>query len=67
MDLIRAFSCDDANAYVIGGLLAGAFVGELVYASGARVRIRRLWLLAGMVAGVLVGGVSYWLLNGGCM
>jgi hypothetical protein len=34
MDLSRAFSCDDANVQVIGGLLVGAFVGELVYVSG---------------------------------
>jgi hypothetical protein len=42
MDLIRTFGCDDANAYLIIGLLLGGFVGEVVYLSGARTRLRRL-------------------------
>ncbi|MGE7471024.1 hypothetical protein ACQKLX_16380 [Bosea sp. NPDC003192] len=66
MDLIRTFGCDDANAYLIIGLLLGGFVGEVVYLSGARTRLRRLWFLGGTVVGVFAGSASYWLLNGSC-
>ena len=67
MDLIKVFACDGSNAYILMGLLLGGFVGELVYASGRRIRIRRLWFLAGMSIGALAGGAVYWLLNGSCM
>lgn len=67
MNVIRAFSCDDANAYLIIGLLLGGFIGEVVYLSGARTRIRRFWFLAGTVIGVFAGSTSYWLMNGRCL
>jgi hypothetical protein len=67
MDLIRAFSCDDANAYLIIGLLLGGFIGEVIYLSGARTRSRRVWFLAGTVVGVFAGSAAYWLLNGRCL
>jgi hypothetical protein len=64
MDVIMALSCDDASAYLILGLLLGGFVGEAIYLSGARTRIRRLWFLAGTVVGVFAGSAAYRLLNG---
>ncbi len=66
MDAVRVFACDGANAYLIIGLLLGGFRGEVVYLSGARARIRRLWFLGGMVVGVLAAGIAFWLLNGSC-
>ena len=66
MDAIRVFACDQANAYLIIGLLLGGFGGEVVYLSGARARIRRLWFLGGMVVGVLAAATAFWLLNGSC-
>lgn len=66
MDLIRIFRCDDANAYLIIGLLLGGLAGELIYLIGARIRIRRLWFLAGMTIGVLAGAAVYWSLNINC-
>jgi len=62
----KVFACDEANAYLIVGLLLGGFAGEVVYLSGARLRIRRLWFLPGMVVGVLAAGTAFWLLNGSC-
>jgi len=67
MDLIRVFSCEEANAYLIIGLLLGGFVGQLIYAAGSRTRITRLWFLAGMVSGVFAAAAVYLVLNGKCM
>jgi hypothetical protein len=51
MDAIRVFRCDDANAFL--GLLLGGFVVEVIYRSGDRTRIRRLWFLSGAIVGAL--------------
>lgn len=67
-DYIRVFSCESAHPFLVGGLLASALVGF----AWSRVQpldtyIDRARFGVCMGAGVLVGGLIFFLLHDGCV